>query len=206
LLSEGFLTVSKPKNYKVMEGIIPHHPQNKIDNNEKKSSEINIFFPGFLSYRNGIGLLLDYIKTNDNDDIRFAISGINHENIDFSSYKNLTYYGTVDYKTYQNLLLAADICLSLRDPENFENKFEFPSKVFEFYVYDKIIISTSTYPNVTATKLFYCDFNIASLKNTIETVSRDIKIIKGWPFDESLFNKFNLEAWNSSIKEVEANS
>ena len=133
----------------------------------KSYSEIdfdNFMFSGRLSEINGISLLLNTFAKLPEKKLFISGSGeLEYLAKEFSDkYDNIMYLGNLPYEQYLEILSKIDIHFSLRDPQFHENQFNFPSKIFEYLYYSKIVISSVKYQHLLNSVL-QCEFNQDSL-------------------------------------------
>lgn len=60
-------------------------------------------------------------------------------------YNNIIYHGMVEYEEYLNILHNTPFLLSTRNPKSPENQCNFPSKIIESLLHNRIIVSTLRY-------------------------------------------------------------
>lgn len=122
-----------------------------------------------------------------------------------SQYKNIIYHGMVECDEYLRILHATPFLLSTRDPRYPENQCNFPSKVIEALLHNRIIISTIHYPQLDGINYFEVCYDKDGF---IRDIQRITKII-----DSELMNyanqsgivkeKFNVRVWNDWMKKIE---
>lgn len=144
--------------------------------------------------------------------LRLHISGFSGDEEYIKSftekYPNIIRYGMLEYDEFLELMQRCPFLLSTRDPSFPENKCNFPSKVIEGLLHNRIIISTIHYvqleginyvevPNTTdafvAAMLEFSQKSESELL-TYANQSRKVK------------NRFNNKVWAGKIAEIENNS
>lgn len=65
-----------------------------------------------------------------------------------SKYNNIVYHGMVEYDEYLEILHAVPFLLSTRNPQYPENLCNFPSKIIEALLHNRIVVSTLHYPQL----------------------------------------------------------
>ncbi len=90
------------------------------------------------------------------------------------------YHGYVDSNILNKLYSNANILLALQKPDGKFSKYCFPSKVFEFYRYNKPIITTniSDLDDTSFFNLNFIDYDIDSLSNTINDIMLNFQDFK----------------------------
>lgn len=81
--------------------------------------------------------------------------------------KNIFYHGLLEYSDYRNVLSGCDIALSLRNPNDKEHLFNFPSKILEYLSFSKIVVSSMPYADLPQGLVFYSEFDPQSLKSVL---------------------------------------
>lgn len=182
-------------------GIVPssheHYPQlSSISHEFLISGELseNISMLSFLLnvFRNTPSLTLHI--TGGNSEIAAEYSQI---------YPNIKYHGKVSYEKYLRLLHSTPFLLSTRNPEMPENLCNFPSKIIEGLLHNRIIISSITYPQLSGINYLTIDMtNLgAELKRicnlpeeTLLTYANQSHIVE---------NKFSINKWITAIESIE---
>ena len=85
-----------------------------------------------------------------------------------SNSSNIKYFGMLEYDEYAELMSGCDIALSLRNPENDEHAYNFPSKILEYLSASKFVISTLKYNDLPSDMIFFSEFNAISLSKKID--------------------------------------
>lgn len=120
---------------------------------------------------------------------------------------NIIYHGMVEYAEYLDILHDVPFLLSTRDPNAPENQCNFPSKIIEALLHNRIVVSTLHYPQLDG---------INYLEVPAETVGfvSALRHIVGMPQNkllsyanqsEKVIHRFNTEAWKSNIAKIENN-
>jgi hypothetical protein len=175
--SNNLRRVFKNKFYFLFRGIL--NPISKNNNLIKPFPLLNVLFTTNIDSIRGIDLLIDFfnnIKFSENLlHLNFQITG--HGNIEkineledsISEYRNrggkAKYLGFVSVDELSNLYDQAHILLALQNPELKFSEFCFPSKIIEYYNYNKPIITTNI-SDLSSDDFFnleFIDYNIQSL-------------------------------------------
>ncbi len=155
-----------------------------------------ILLSGMLNESTGLSLaisMMDYLL-----DYTLFISGIltdldeEYFKDSIKSKQNITYLGKLSTEKYLQLLGKSEFCLSLRNPRDRANTYNFPSKIGEFLCYRKKVISTISYKNIDR-YILNADYNAQSL-------AESIKKAKSISFEpEDLLEDFGKEAFLSKL-------
>lgn len=125
-----------------------------------------------------------------------------------SQYSNIKYYGKVEYEKFVSLLSSVPFILSTRDATSPENSCNFPSKILEAILYNRIIVSTIEYPQIKDLKYFV-------IRQDVEGMEADIKRIvsKGDAELKAYCNQgeqarvlFSSDVWKECMTKIENNS
>ena len=120
-------------------------------------------------------------------------------------YKNIIYHGCVPYNKYLNILHSVPFQLSTRNPEYPENQCNFPSKIIEALLHNRIIVSTLHYEQLNGINYFEVPAEADGFIKAIEHIANiDDKELKCYA-NQSQFVKemFNTNVWNKTICKIE---
>ena len=122
-----------------------------------------------------------------------------------SKYSNIIYHGMVEYDEYLSILHSTPFLLSTRDPRYPENQCNFPSKVIEALLHNRIIISTIHYPQLDGIKYFEVGSNLDGFMKDIQSISRidDSELLLYANQSDIVKEKFNVRVWNEWMKKIE---
>lgn len=177
----------------------------KIKQSIKETRDrLTYLFSGSISSHAGFPLAFEVFSKMPN--VELYISGHGDiGNYDFDAYANIHYLGYLDYEDYIKLYDKVDVCLSLRDPSFPENNNNFPSKILEYFMYNKIVISTIEYPELIGFNYIKTDFSKHGLCHVINQLELkpkdDLVIFKD--NQKALYNNFSVESWKLAFEEVE---
>lgn len=120
-----------------------------------------------------------------------------------SKYKNIVCHGNIDYEKFLSVLHESTFLLSTRDPEMPENQCNFPSKIIEGLLHNRIIISTIPYPQLGDLKYIRIDANM--LENNIRDIlSLSDNILKQYANQGKAVRKvFSTNVWNETMLGIE---
>ena len=214
-ISDGIISFSanvhdlfpKHSNIKILPGII-----NKDINWEVKSHQFErsiALFSGSLNDYAGIELaLLTFSKMPE---ITLIITGSGKQTPLVESYaktyKNINYLGHIEYEEYIQILNQIDIVLSLRNPTIEGNFYNFPSKILEYFINRKIVISTMRHNELPELSYVYCDYDELELISTIQQVKHmdENKILSMQELGQDYVkNKLSYKVWKSTVQSLES--
>lgn len=156
---DGIITLAnvdelKGKNTKCMAGVTPFPPHNYPQLND---ISFDFLLSGTLS--DNISMLSKVLSAFAKlPNMRLHITGkAKIEEVALiesytSRYDNIRYHGLIDAEKYFRLLHSVTFCLSTRNPESAENCYNFPSKIIESLLHNRIVISTIEYPQLQGIK------------------------------------------------------
>lgn len=124
-----------------------------------------------------------------------------------SQYTNIIYHGMVEYDEYLRILHATPFLFSTRDPRYPENQCNFPSKVIEALLHNRIIISTIHYPQLDGIRYFEIGSDMESFKEDIQRISSlEASEIMFYANNSSEVKaRFNVTIWNECMIKIENN-
>lgn len=140
--------------------------------------------------------------------MRLHISGIAHDEARIKEMiagaENIVYHGRVSYDEYSRLLNSIPFLFSTRNPEFPENQCNFPSKVIEGLLHNRIIISTIHYNQLNGVKYYEVPTDVEGFVNLLTTLDLDDSL--RYANQGSLvIEMFSTKRWNDTIKQIEDN-
>lgn len=123
-------------------------------------------------------------------------------------YKNIHYHGPVSFNDYLDLMHRVTYQLSTRDESYPENKCNFPSKIIESLLHNRIVISTITYNQLDGINYFKVDSNCDAFKRQVlEICNKPNEILKKYANQSGVVKKmFSTEVWNKVMTNIENSS
>lgn len=189
-------------NMDCIAGIVPADKLRKeIRKNDKK---LKFLFSGILGKHTGFDLAIEVFKQMI--DCELYVTGFGDlSGIDFEGYENIHYLGYLPYDEYLQLYDMVDVCLSFRNPSFAENKNNFPSKILEYFSYNKIVVSTVNYPELIDFKYFICNYTLESIKNTIDGIVllSMTELLEFRNNSSVLINNFSESRWIEAFTNIE---
>lgn len=125
----------------------------------------------------------------------------------YAGFKNIKFHGQVNYATYLSILHRVPFLLSTRNPDAAENQCNFPSKIIEALLHNRVVISTVHYDQLDEIRYFVVG---AKVDTFMEDVTRIIhlpekELLSFANQSELVVKKFNAQVWNNRMTEIENN-
>lgn len=122
-----------------------------------------------------------------------------------SSCNNIIYHGMVSREAYLEILHKTPFLLSTRDPNSPENKCNFPSKIIEGLLHNRIIISTLHYTQLDGIKYFKAGSTKESFKQSLVEITKlpYEKLLAYANQSDLVKHKFNSTVWENNIIKIE---
>ncbi len=128
---------------------------------------------------------------------------------DFASqYPNIKWYGMLDYEIFQDVLHKCPFLLSTRDPKSPQNKGNFPSKIIEGLLHNRIIISTIHYEQIAGIHYIEVPHDKNGFIDTVREwmLRPDNEIIENANQAEEVYKRYNNKEWAKTIQKIEKNA
>jgi glycosyltransferase involved in cell wall biosynthesis len=208
---KGIITLSQRgvinhKNNITIAGVLP---TSKIDNISAKRVNVNnkFLFSGVLSKQKGIDKAIEIFS--EIPEAELIISGRGDFDVEnaIKNFNNIKYLGFLTQQEYKRVLSEVTFCLNFRNPSYPENENDFPSKVLEYFSYNKVVISTIKYPELYSFNYFYTPFDnekITKLVKRILNLSEE-KLNKYNSHTDKLKESFSEKIWKSTLLKIENN-
>lgn len=118
---------------------------------------------------------------------------------------NIIWHGALSFVDYLNMLHECTYILSTRDPEYPENKCNFPSKIIESLLHNRIIISTINYKQLDGIKYFSCTSQKPFLMENIREIVAlsDYNLIRYANQGKKVIEMFNTQVWYETMSKIE---
>lgn len=150
-----------------------------------------------------LSTLLDIFSKNPK--ARLHITGnLNKETKDFASkFSNIICYGVLSYDDFLSVMHSCPFLLSTRNPDMPENQCNFPSKILEGLLHNRIIISTIEYPQLKDIK--YLKIEAAQLSNSISQIVNmsDDGLLPFANQANKVIRLFNTDVWKNTMTLIE---
>lgn len=120
-------------------------------------------------------------------------------------FDNIIYHGKVECKEYVRLLKVVPFLLSTRNPKVPENQCNFPSKVIEALLYNRIVISTIHYKQLKGINYFEVSDDVEPLVEDIRRiVSIDsCELLKYANQSYKVKELFGVDVWKRKMEQIE---
>lgn len=163
----------------------------------------NILFSGSIGYTTGVHVAIEAMQYLP--DHMLHISGIMYCDMDESYMRSLIektapgrikYHGVLSRNEYLTLMEDCQLCLSLRDTSSEDHFYNFPSKIGEYLYFNKIVISSLSYPGFE-NRLLITGWNPKQLAETILKAE-----INGIDNREWLEENFGLNSMHQKLFQI----
>lgn len=120
-------------------------------------------------------------------------------------YPNIIYHGILPLDAYLDLLHSVTFQLSLRNPDWGDNQCNFPSKIIEALLHNRIIISTIHYPQIEGIKYIETERSVEDFEKTLRQIKsmREEELINYANQSELVRQKFNPDVWIDWMTKIE---
>ncbi len=120
-------------------------------------------------------------------------------------YPNIIYYGVLSSDDYRTLLHRVTFQLSLRNPNWTDNQCNFPSKIIEALLHNRIVISTIRYPQIEGIKYIETKRSVDAFVNTLKQIllMRDEELMDYANQSDVVINRFKPSVWNEWMTKIE---
>ena len=120
-------------------------------------------------------------------------------------YPNIIYHGVLSFDAYLHLLHSVTFQLSLRNPNWSDNQCNFPSKIIEALLHNRIIISTIHYPQIEGIRYIETVRSEDGFEKTLRQIKsmREEELMKYANQSELVQQKFNPNVWNNWMTRIE---
>lgn len=125
-----------------------------------------------------------------------------------SEYNNIIYHGLVNYDEYLQILHQCPFILSTRNPNYPENQCNFPSKIIESLLHNRIIVSTIHYEQLEGVRYIEVSSNGEKLMKDLQNIftkSEDELLLYANQSD-AVKEKYSSDVWNRVILNIENKS
>ncbi len=122
-----------------------------------------------------------------------------------SQFPNIHFCGNLSYNEYTELLHNTTFCLSTRNPDCVENRYNFPSKIIEHLWHNRIVISTMEYNQIADLKYFLIPINLEEMRDAIgRIISLDDEFLLQYSNQGAkVQSMFSVNVWNATFKMIE---
>lgn len=120
-------------------------------------------------------------------------------------YSNIIYHGVLSFDAYLDLLHSVTFQLSLRNPDWKDNQCNFPSKIIEALLHNRIVISTIHYPQIEGIEYIETERSVEGFVRTLQQIrAMHNEVLMNYANQSELVKKkFNPDVWNEWMTKIE---
>jgi hypothetical protein len=195
------------KNSLCMPGVVP---ESTLENPKVETVKMSFLLSGQL--RNDISqtqLIIDAFGAIPEISLKISGFAVDITEKDLKTlcdkYDNVTYYGNVSFEKYLELLHDSPFLLSTRDPKIIDNKANFPSKIIEAILHNRIIVSTIHYEQLNGLNYFEVSSDLKSLINDLKKIAalENIELLKCANQSQYAREHFCPSEWDKAMCQIE---
>lgn len=210
--SNGIISLSarstiRHRNMIALPGVIP---QKRLDvkypfpqNNRK------FLFSGVLNPFKGINMALTVFARVPEAELYISGRGSEEQLCKeyAEKYPNIHFFGFLSKTDYNILFSQIAFCLNFRNPAFNENQNNFPSKVMEYFLHQKAVISTIEYPELKGIHyLLETKYDPDTLAESIRRYTRMTETeLHRYADNQEQLGRFTEAAWKEQFTQVENN-
>jgi hypothetical protein len=194
------------KNIAVLAGVVPSTTKNnpKIDNPNKEFLLSGVISPAIAS----TSMVLEAFSRMPEYILHITGNVLEGEDMikEYAArHTNIKYHGALAFEDYLKIMHKVTYQLSTRDESFPENKYNFPSKIIETLLHNRIVISTIAYKQLDGIKYFKVDSNCEAFERQIsEICSKPNEVLMQYANQGALVtNMFSAEVWNKTMTDIE---
>lgn len=122
-----------------------------------------------------------------------------------AKYPNIIFHGQINYTDYISLLDEVTFVLSTRDIKYPENQCNFPSKIIEAVLHNRIVLSTIDYPQLKDILIFRIGSDANSMVGDIQSLitSDEENLLRYANQSAKARSYFSTEEWYNAMHEIE---
>ena len=122
-----------------------------------------------------------------------------------SKYNNIKYHGSIEFTEYLKIVQKVTYQLSTRDENYPENQCNFPSKIIESLIHNRIVISTIRYNQLRGINYFKVDSNPYKFRSQLlEICKKPNEVLKKYANQSEIVEKmFSTKIWNETMTYIE---
>lgn len=123
-----------------------------------------------------------------------------------SKYPNIIYHGVIPFLDYLDLLHSVTFQLSLRNPNWGDNSCNFPSKVIEALLHNRIVISTIHYSQIDSLKYIETERTVEGFVDTLVllTSMTPEQLLQYANQGQKTIELFSADVWNKWMNKLES--
>ena len=172
-----------------------------------KKGEINknILFSGSLAKTTGLELILEFARNNA--DYNLYISGRKYDYSDEefedlqrkNMFDNIHFLGLIAYDEYIEVAAKCTFAFSLRDINDTQHDFNFPSKILEYFSKGLIVISSINYADLDPNTYFRTVYTSEGIRELLVDINSSIDLQS---FREDLYTYVNQNFTEKKLREI----
>lgn len=122
-----------------------------------------------------------------------------------AKFPNIIWHGQVPFQEYLAIMHLCTFQLSTRDENYPENQCNFPSKIIETLLHNRIIISTIAYNQLGELKYFKVNSELDCFVSHIDEISKmpEFQLIQYANQGAKVAEMFNTKVWNETMSKIE---
>lgn len=122
-----------------------------------------------------------------------------------SKYPNIIYHGRLSFRDYLQLMGNTPFLLSTRNPAFPENQCNFPSKIIEALLHNRIVVSTLHYPQLDGINYFEVSHHVDNFVKDVESITslQENQLLTYANQSDVVAKRFSTEVWNGTMKRIE---
>lgn len=120
-------------------------------------------------------------------------------------YPHIIYHGKLSFQAYLDLMHSCTYQLSTRDSRYPENQCNFPSKVIEALLHNRIVVSTIDYKQLTGVRYFKVGSNPDVFKENLQQLvgMDNLQLLNYANQGKRVEELFSTEVWNRTMSGIE---
>ena len=121
------------------------------------------------------------------------------------NHTNIIYHGMVEYDEYLNILHNTPFLFSTRNPAYLENQCNFPSKIIEALLHNRIVISTIHYNQLEGIKYLKVSADESGFMNDLRLIAcrNSADLLEYANQSCEVRKRFSCEVWKETMAEIE---
>lgn len=122
-----------------------------------------------------------------------------------NKYANIHWHGQLPFKEYLDLMHSVTFQLSTRNPDMPENQCNFPSKIIEALLHNRVIVSTIEYKQLDGIKYFKSTSQTEFFKQNIDAIAHmsERALMEYANQGKKVAELFSTRVWNDTMIKIE---
>lgn len=120
-------------------------------------------------------------------------------------FSNIIWHGNVSFQEYLDIMHSCTFQLSTRDSRFPENQCNFPSKIIETLLHNRVIISTICYPQLDGINYYQVSSQLDTFVMQIENISKQEKqkLLIYANQGQKVAEFYSTNVWNNTMEKIE---